>query len=153
MPENSPPHSKLGILLERAKAITTPQLMRALTLHKSSRMRLGQYLVTHGYITEEQLAQTLAEQLGLLFVELATAKIETFYAKMIPKEYALQHEVLPISHSDGKLTTAVADPTDRTVLQHLKTMTGLSVVPVIATPSAIHDAINRVFHGPGSRPD
>ena len=147
MPENSPPHSKLGILLERAKAITTPQLMRALTLHKSSRMRLGQYLVTHGYITEEQLAQTLAEQLGLPFVELATAKIETFYAKMIPKEYALQHGVLPISHSAGKLTTAVADPTDRTVL------TGLSVVPVMTTPSAIDDAINRVFHGPESRPD
>ena len=109
-------------------------------------MRLGEYLVTYGYISEEQLARALAEQFGLPFVDLAKENIETFYAKMIPKEYALQYEVLPISHAGGKLTTALADPTDKTVLQKLKTITGLSVVPVIATTSAIHGAINRVFH-------
>ena len=146
MPENSLPRSKLGTLLERAKAITMNQLIHALNMHKSVRMRLGEYLVTYGYISEEQLARALAEQFGLPFVDLAKENIETFYAKMIPKEYALQYEVLPISHAGGKLTTALADPTDKTVLQKLKTITGLSVVPVIATTSAIHDAINRVFH-------
>ena len=146
MPENSLPRSKLGTLLERAKAITMNQLIHALNMHKSVRMRLGEYLVTYGYISEEQLARALAEQFGLPFVDLATANIETFYAKMIPKHYALKHEILPISCSAGKLTAAVADPTNRMVLQALKTITGLSVVPVIATTSAIHGAINRVFH-------
>ena len=109
-------------------------------------MRLGEYLVTYGYITEEQLARALAEQFRLPFVDLATANIETFYTKMISKDYALKHEILPISYSAGKLSAAVADPNNTMVLQKLKTMTGLSVVPVIATTSAIHDAINRVFH-------
>ena len=146
MPENSPARSKLGTLLERAKAITMNQLIHALNMHQSVQMRLGEYLVTYGYISEEQLARALAEQFGLPFVDLATANIETFYAKMIPKHYALKHEILPISCSAGKLTAAVADPNNKMVLQNLKTMTGLSVVPVIATTSAIHDAINRVFH-------
>jgi hypothetical protein len=64
---------------------------------------------------------------------------------MIPKEYELQHKVLPISYSDGKLTVAIADPTDTKVLRHIETMTGLSAVLVLATPSSIHDAIKRVF--------
>ena len=146
MPENSPRRSKLGTLLERAKVITMNQLIHALNMHKSVRMRLGEYLVTYGYITEEQLARALAEQFRLPFVDLATANIETFYTKMISKDYALKHEILPISYSAGKLSAAVADPNNTMVLQKLKTMTGLSVVPVIATTSAIHDAINRVFH-------
>ncbi len=71
MPENSPSRSKLGTLLERAKAITMNQLIHALNMHKSVRMRLGEYLVTYGYISEEQLARALAEQFGLPFVDLA----------------------------------------------------------------------------------
>jgi hypothetical protein len=63
MSENSPSRPKLGSLLERAKAITMTQLMRALTMHKSAGMRLGDYLVTYGYIADVQLTRTLAEQL------------------------------------------------------------------------------------------
>src|SRR5207237_9761128 len=104
---------------ETAKHISMNQRIHALNMHKSGRMRLGEYLVTYWYISEEQLARSLAEQFGLPFVDLAKENIETFYAKMIPKEYALQYEVLPISHAGGKLTTALADPTDKTVQQNL----------------------------------
>jgi type IV pilus assembly protein PilB len=145
MPENLPSRPKLGSLLERAQAITMTQLMRALTMHKSAGIRLGEYLVTYGYITDVQLTRALAEQFDLPVVDLATANIDPFYSKLIPKEYELQHEVLPISYSDGKLTVAIADPTDTKVLRHLETMTGLSLVLVLATQSAIHDAINQVF--------
>jgi hypothetical protein len=145
MSENLPSRPKLGSLLERAQAITMTQLMRALTMHKSAGIRLGEYLVTYGYITDAQLTRALAEQFDLPVVDLATANIDPFYAKLIPKEYELQHEVLPISYSDGKLTVAIADPTDTKALRHLETMTGLSLVLVLATQSAIHDAINQVF--------
>jgi type IV pilus assembly protein PilB len=145
MSENLPSRPKLGSLLERAQAITMTQLMRALTMHKSAGIRLGEYLVTYGYITDVQLTRALAEQFDLPVVDLATANIDPFYSKLIPKEYELQHEVLPISYSDGKLTVAIADPTDTKVLRHLETMTGLSLVLVLATQSAIHDAINQVF--------
>jgi ABC-type Na+ transport system ATPase subunit NatA len=85
MSENLPSPPKLGSLLERAKAITLTQLMRALTMHKSAGMRLGEYLVTYGYITDAQLTHALAEQFELPFVDLATTNIDTFYAKMFPK--------------------------------------------------------------------
>jgi type IV pilus assembly protein PilB len=53
--------------------------------------------------------------------------------------------VVPIGRTLGSVTLAVADPTNLSALDDVAFMTGLKVVPVIAPPSIIHQAIERYY--------
>jgi type IV pilus assembly protein PilB len=55
--------SKLGEILVEAGRLTNTQLEKALTEDRKKGLRLGQYLVREGYLSESEIVDVLSRQL------------------------------------------------------------------------------------------
>ncbi len=126
---------RLGDTLVEVGLVTEEQLGTAAALGERTGMRLGEGLLSLGYITEVQLTAHMAEQTGLPFFDLRKEQVDLDAAFLIPKRFAAERQVLPISSSDGELLLAVADPTDRTVITEVEGLTRMRVQPVLVRPS------------------
>ena len=131
------------------KGMLTPeQLQNVLRTQKEKSIPgkfFGDYVVELGYVTDAQLAQTLAERLDISYVDLATTKISTEAVKKVPEEIAKRHNVIAINTNGRRLTVATNDPNNFYVFEDIKSATGLDVIPVVATKQAIQKAINKHY--------
>src|SRR3989304_6444701 len=103
---------KLGELLVEAGLITNEQLDATLEEGKKQKgKRLGTLLVEKGFTTELDIAQTLAYQLNIPYMDLPTAVIDPEAIKLVPEKLASQHLLVPISlEKRNVIKLAMSDP-------------------------------------------
>ncbi|MES4792901.1 MAG: type II secretion system protein GspE, partial [Chloroflexota bacterium] len=89
--------------------------------------RLGETLVTLGYISEARMLAVLAEQLDVPLVTLTESAVDPDVLSRVPSEFALRHQVLPLRSENHTLTVAMADPRDIHALDDLQLLTGCDV--------------------------
>jgi type II secretion system protein E len=65
---------------------------------------------------------------------------------LLPAAIAAKHEVLPLMRTDTALTVAMADPTNVSAIHDVAFITNLHVMPVVASRTAIRQAIERNYH-------
>ena len=65
----------------------------------------------------------------------------------IPKQVALRHMCIPINRAGSTLVVAMADPSNIYAIDDLKFMTGYNTEVVVASESAIDDAIRKYYGG------
>ena len=71
-----------------------------------------EYLVETGRVSEELVAQTMAMNSGMEFVDLSSFVPDPATLELLPPEVANKYHVLPVGFDGGRLTLAVADPLD-----------------------------------------
>jgi type IV pilus assembly protein PilB len=130
------------ILLERG-LVDEDQLLAALDAQVATRAPLGPALVASGALTEEQLVGALAEQAGMTYVDLDTADLDPVAVALVPGPVCRRHVVLPVRTEDGALLVAMADPGNVLALDDLRSLTGRTVRPVVASRRALESAIDR----------
>jgi type IV pilus assembly protein PilB len=137
---------KLGEMLIKARLITSEQLQQALDHQKSEGGKLGRNLVAMGFIKDEQITQLLSKQFGVPAVNLAHFKeIDAQVIKLIPAEVAQKYQVMPLTRTGATLTIAMVDPTNVFAMDDIKFMTGYNVEPVVASETAILEAIEEHY--------
>ena len=99
---------RIGELLVRDGLITREQLDRALADARVSGTRIGYSLVKLNFISEHDLALTLARQNRVPAVDLERAKLDPKLLKLIPAELALRHLVVPLRRVGRTLTVAMS---------------------------------------------
>jgi hypothetical protein len=107
---------RIGDLLVEKGLITAPQLEQALAESKQTRDLLGRVLLRRGYLFDEELARTLAEQHGLPFVSLYRVGVDARVVRLVPREVGLRCAAIPVRLIDGVVQVAFADPTDEEAL-------------------------------------
>ena len=133
---------KLGEMLIKAKLINEEQLQAALEHQKTDGGKLGKNLVDLGFIKDEQITQLLSQQFGVPAVNLAQFKeIDGQVIKLIPADVARKYQVMPLTRTGATLTIAMVDPTNVFAMDDIKFMTGYNVEPVVASETAITEAI------------
>jgi type IV pilus assembly protein PilB len=137
-------------MLLASNVITEEQLKQALALQKREGRRLGTALVKLGYITEEKLANFLSKQYGVPAINLSDYKIEPSVLKLVPAEMAKKYLIIPIARVGATLTIAMADPSNVFAIDDVKFMTGYNVEVVVATESAIINAISTYYDQKGA---
>jgi type IV pilus assembly protein PilB len=137
--------SNLGELLLREKLLTSEQLKNALEYKKKHNVSMGTAIVSLGYLSEEEMAQALSRQLGYPYIDLNQFDVYPDVVNLIPAEIAKKYLVMPIHRIRSFLTLAMVDPTDLDVIEDIRFRTGLSIQPVIASESAILNAINKYY--------
>ncbi len=147
-PSASPIRRRIGDLFVEQGIINDQQLSEALDVQRRTGGRLGEILIELGFISPSDSARVLAERLGLDFVDLAGAKIDEIVAQRIPEEIARRYRAIPIEEVDGVLKIAVADPTDVFALDDLQVIIGGPVMPAVADPTQVRDAVNRIWTRP-----
>lgn len=141
---------RLGDVLVSAGLITSTQLEQALARQRETKERLGEALINSGVITEAQVIQALEMQLGIEFVDLSRLTIPTELARLLPRNLARRHHIVPIKLENDTLTLAMSDPLNYIALEDAKTTTRKRVIPVIATAAAIDRATMTLYGSEGA---
>jgi type IV pilus assembly protein PilB len=144
--------TRLGESLVRAGLITPSDLRQALVEQQRSGARLGAVLVDLGMATEEQIASTVAGQLGFPFVDVPDRSALVEPGRVVPRDLAEAWRCVPLSIDEGVATIAMADPLLFSVVQEIESRSGYRVRPVVATATQIGRAIERCYGEPGEAP-
>jgi type IV pilus assembly protein PilB len=136
---------KLGELLLKENLISADQLKQALEHQKSTGGRLGNSLVKLGFLSDDEVTAVLSRQYGVPSINLGYFEVDPSVTKLIPMETAMKYQILPLSRVGSSLTVAMVDPTNVFAMDDIKFMTGFNIEPVVASESAINDAIKKHY--------
>lgn len=137
----------LGKMLIDAEVITPVQRDKAVQEQKRLGKRLGETLMSLGFITEEVMAKALSAQMGMPFKELRFLTIAPGVTDLVPESLARKHKVLPIEIKDGRLILAMADPLDIFAADEINRVTRMPVDTVVITESELLKALDKYYRG------
>jgi type IV pilus assembly protein PilB len=138
---------RLGEILVKESLISQDQLQKALDYQRANGGKLGSCLTKMGYITDDDITGVLSRQYGVPSINLKYYEIDPNVIRLIPQDTALRYQVVPLSRVGSVLTIAMTDPTNVFAMDDVKFMTGFNVEPVVASESAIAEAIARFYGG------
>ena len=138
-------HGKLGEILLEKGLIDEGQLRAALEHQKANSVMLGTSLVRLGFLNDGQVMAALSQQYGLAAVDLASLEVDSKAVKLITVDMALKHKVLPIRRLGSVVRLVMADPTNVLAIDEIKFRTGFNIDPVVATETALEDAIRKHY--------
>jgi type IV pilus assembly protein PilB len=136
---------RIGELLLKEKRITPEQLQEALNYQRQNGGKLGYNLIKLGYVKDEEITALLSKQYGVPSIALTQFEIDPAVVKLVPAETALRYQIVPLSRAGATLTIAMTDPTNVFAMDDLKFMTGYNVEPVVASETAVVDAIQKYY--------
>ncbi len=136
---------KLGEILVKENLISSEQLKKALDHQKANGGRLGNSLVKLGFLNDEEVTAILSRQYGVPSINLAFFEVDQNVIKLIPMETAMKYQILPLSRVGSSLTVAMVDPTNVFAMDDIKFMTGFNIEPVVASETAISEAIKKHY--------
>jgi len=137
--------SKLGDLLVKENLISQQQLKEALEHQRVNGGRLGNCLIKLGFVTDDEITAILSRQYGVPSINLSFFDVDPSIVKLIPIETAQKYQILPLSRVGSTLTIAMIDPTNVFAMDDIKFMTGFNIEPVVASETAIREAIDKYY--------
>ncbi len=145
--------ARLGELLVRENLISLQQLQKAQEAQKVNGGKLGYQLTKLGYIEESQLTEFLSRQYGVPAINLAEFEIDADVIKLIPKEVAEKHQVVPVNRAGGSLIVAMSDPSNIFAIDDIKFLTGYNIEVVVSAEASIQAAIQKYYNNAGNSND
>ncbi len=137
---------RLGELLVRAGHATQEQINQALELQPLLHKRLGEVLVEKKWATPRAIAEALAEQYGLEFVDLSQVAVDPKATGLLQEGFAIGHQVVPVCFlSDNHVQVAVADPTNLNTTDELRLALGVNCTLAVAASDALASTIQRNY--------
>jgi len=137
--------SRLGEILVKDSLISADQLKQALDYQKKNGGRLGTCLVKLGLVSDDDITAVLSRQYGVPSINLKFYEVDPTVIKLVPQETAVRYQIVPLSRVGSTLTIAMTDPTNVFAMDDIKFMTGFNVEPVVASETAISEAIHKFY--------
>lgn len=139
----------LGKLLVENHIITPDQLKIALTEQKKTQEQLSRILVNLGFVSEAVVRDLLSQSLGQSSVDLSKLVVDNEAIRLIPKNLAYRHTLLPLSF-DAKTRTLVVAMVDvfnvLAIDQLVSTLGGgYKIETVMAGEAEIVNALDNVY--------
>jgi type II secretory ATPase GspE/PulE/Tfp pilus assembly ATPase PilB-like protein len=145
VPQSSPA-MRLGELLVRAGHATQEQVNQALELQPLLHKRLGEILVEKRWSTPRAIAEALAEQCGLEFVDLTQVAVDPRATGLLQEGFAIGHQAVPVRFlDDNNVQVAVADPTNLNTTDELRLALGVNCTLAVAAADALASTIQRTY--------
>ncbi len=137
------PRLQLGEMLIGRGLITPKQLGDALEHQKEKghRRLLGETLVELGFVTDHDVMEAVAESYGIPFARDIARIADPKVLEVLPREYLLEHLVLPLFLVRDVLTVAVAEPANLYLFEEIRRRTSKSVQIVATTACEIRAAL------------
>ena len=135
----------IGQMLIDSGLINKSQLEIALKEQQNTRRRVGETLVNLGFISTNDMLDTLSLQLGFKYL-----KFQEFPKAIPPDSYPSvkfmkQYRVVPIGKDNGVLKVAMADPLDSYALAALRLYFKGDIEIVLSNEKDIEEAIEQYF--------
>jgi len=134
----------IGSVLVESGLVTEYEMMRARSLQAETGEPLTGILVAEGMVDDVALAQAVASHIGVGYVSLNDVTIDPAAAALIPESLARRYGAIPFQFEDDALVVAMADPGNVLVVDDIRAITGLRIIPKVATRTEIDDAVRRL---------
>jgi len=136
---------RLTEILINNKLITQEQLREALEMQKQKGGKLSDIIVDLKFVKESELISTLSAGLGLPLIDLKRFKIDPEIVKMIPINIARHYQIIPVSKMGDSITLSMADPLNIFAIDHVESLTGFKINPIISSGQDILQAIELYY--------
>ncbi len=136
---------RLGEVLIKHKALTEDQLQLALDQQSDRGGRIGEVAIAQGYVTPAQVAKALAEQLGLDYMEELPKERDMALLQNIPLSFAKQYKFLPLGVENGVVRVATSDPLELMALDDLRIVLGMRYDLFLVPYDILIKEINQVY--------
>jgi len=141
-------HKRIGEILLEQGSLSTDQLAIIEALIPSSNQRFGEVCIGEGFIDDTSLAQALARQFDLDFVDLGNFRLEQEKLEGLPPDIIYRYRFVPLQTDADSISVAISDPTDVIMLDELELVLNRRLILNVAATSAITSVIKT---GEGTR--
>jgi hypothetical protein len=138
--------AKLGEMLVGRGLITREQLDNALLAQRQFGGRLGTNLMDLGYITDDELAACLSEQLKLPYARPnAIVSIPREVIARVPRAMAEKYRCVPLRIQGAELHIGMADPQNFQQLDELSFALAARLRPYVITENTLDTALEQYY--------
>ena len=141
----APPKKKLGELLIAEGYIDETQLIQALSESKKEKTPLGSTLHKLGFITLNQLKETLRKQQGYETVDADQLKIQEKVINILPEYFIKTNKVIPISTDGRNLVVGMVNPNDIKILKDIVYLTGQKPRAMLITHFEFKNFVDSIY--------
>jgi len=134
---------QLRAFLLDAKLVTARQFDKALKKAQKTNQKVGDVLVSEGFISQEELIKMEAYILGIPFVNLEKEKVPEEVLKIIPEPIARSHNIVAFRKKENNLEVAMLDPEDLRTIEFIKKTSNLKILPRLTTPESIKNVLRQ----------
>jgi MSHA biogenesis protein MshE len=144
-PGSRPEKLRLGDVLVQQRVISAEQLTQILDIQRQTGKKMGRILIESGIITEEALANALARQLRIPFVNLKTFPFRADVVKLLPESSARRFRALALEDKGDSLLVALADPLDLFAYDEISRLLKRSITIAVAPESHLPLAFDKLY--------
>ncbi|MFZ4575941.1 MAG: GspE/PulE family protein [Phycisphaerales bacterium] len=138
---------KIGRVLTKLGRVTREQVYEALEVQKTRKVPLGQLLVELGLIKPKDVAEAVAGQAGMQYVDLSKFDLPEDLRSVIPSENVKTYSIIPIEFNpvSKRLKIAMKSPDNFRAVDDLRLLMGFHVEAVVADGTIIDQQIKKYF--------
>ena len=144
---------RIGQLLVDAGLVNEAQLARALAIQEEQGGKIVSVLISLGDITPSQFLEFLSRQPGVVSIDLGNYEIDSRLLALVPKEFALEHDVIAIDEAGDVMTVGMACPLDAATIAELEKTSGQQVRPLLCAARDVRRAVFRYYPASNRAPD
>ena len=132
---------QLKSFINDAGLVSKGDIDSAILEAKAKRTNLGEILVNHGKISEDDLRKTQAYILGIPFVDLHNQKIDFDVLSLIPEPIARNHNIVAFKKTADSLEVAMLDTDDLSAIDFVKKKVNLKILPRLTDTDSIKSVL------------
>ncbi|MFA7382162.1 MAG: ATPase, T2SS/T4P/T4SS family [Desulfurivibrionaceae bacterium] len=139
------PRKRFGDILVESGLITATQLQQALAYGSERDMKLGEALRELGFVTDIAVANTIATQLKIPFIDFSRIVVDPEVARIIPEAIARKHKALALGRRPGEVLVAFADPLNIFAVDEVGRYIKEKTIICVGIESEIVSAVARLY--------
>ncbi|MBI4435978.1 MAG: Flp pilus assembly complex ATPase component TadA [Candidatus Omnitrophica bacterium] len=140
----------IGKTLVEAGRLSSEELRQAEEEARQKNLSLDEVLIRNNFISQEERGVLLADQMGVLYVDLENYLVDPAAIALVSEAFAKKHSLVPLFRIGNTLTVAMANPQDVLVIDDLRQKTKCEIEPCYTTVGAIQNAIDQYYGVSGS---
>ncbi len=141
----APKKIRVGDLLVEHGLITEDQLKAGLAEQKKTGKRIGRILVELEFVDEIRLLSLLSQQLHIPFIDLKNHTFQPQLLNRLSEAHARRFRAMVLSEKNDQLVVGMSDPTDIFAFDELSRLLGGSFQQAFVRETDLLDAMDRVY--------
>ena len=136
---------RIGEMLVEAGLVSDEQVNEALKMQQEQGGKTVGNLIALGYLEPSDFLGFLSSRPGIAVIDLLNYIIPRQVIDLIPAEFALKHEIVPIDKMGKQLTVGMVCPLDSRTIDELAEITGLTIRPLVLAMKDAEVALDRYY--------
>ena len=136
---------RLGEVLRERGHVSPADLNKAIEDQQGKLIHLGELMLERGVVSKADLASALTEITRVPYVDCENIEIDPDVLKLLPHSIARRCCAVPLACQGGKLVTVMAEPQNLHMIDELRFMSGMDIIPRFSFRTDIEAAVEKWY--------